>query len=135
MPPPFGVVPRTRKLDCAAELNQDVFSDTTRFNLSSDDNHVCVWKPRGECLNPAFALQRHTTPRAGVMVWNAIDTMPSCKNMSCHSCNGSQDPYFNKAMLGLTRQGCQKAVSILLLPFLGLPEPQMCLESSISCNI
>ncbi|GFX81325.1 transposable element Tcb2 transposase [Trichonephila clavipes] len=47
-------------------------SDESRFNLSSDDNRVHVWRPRGECLNPALALQRHTTPTAGVMVWGAI---------------------------------------------------------------
>ncbi|GFX54199.1 transposable element Tcb1 transposase [Trichonephila clavipes] len=55
-----------------AEWNQGVFSDEYRFNLSSDDNRVRVWRPRGERLNPAFALQRHTAPTAGVMVWGAI---------------------------------------------------------------
>ncbi|GFU34624.1 hypothetical protein TNCV_1993441 [Trichonephila clavipes] len=35
------------------------------FNLSSDDNRVCAWRPRGERLNPAFALQQHTAPTAG----------------------------------------------------------------------
>ncbi|GFT86042.1 transposable element Tcb1 transposase [Trichonephila clavipes] len=64
--PPFGVVPRTRKLDCSG--NQVVFSDESRFNHSSDDNRVRVWRPRGEGLNRAFALQRHNTPTAGVMV-------------------------------------------------------------------
>ncbi|GFT64019.1 transposable element Tcb2 transposase [Trichonephila clavipes] len=42
------------------------------LNLSSDDYHVRVWKPRGERLNPAFVLQQQTTPTAGVMVWGAI---------------------------------------------------------------
>ncbi|GFT75731.1 transposable element Tcb2 transposase [Trichonephila clavipes] len=56
----------------AAEWNQIVFSDESRFNLSSDDNRVRVWRPRGERLSPAFALQRHTAPTAGVMVWGAI---------------------------------------------------------------
>ncbi|GFV54293.1 transposable element Tcb2 transposase [Trichonephila clavipes] len=41
----------------AAEWNQVVFSDESRFNLSSDDNRVRVWRSRGERLNPAFALQ------------------------------------------------------------------------------
>ncbi|GFV04703.1 uncharacterized protein TNCV_4476441 [Trichonephila clavipes] len=45
--------------------------------------------------------------------------MTFCNNMCCHSCNGSQEPFFNKTMLGLTRQGCHKTVSVLLLPFLG----------------
>ncbi|GFT74017.1 transposable element Tcb2 transposase [Trichonephila clavipes] len=55
-----------------AEWNQVVFSDEFRFNLSSDDNRIRVWRPRGERLNPAFALQRYTAPTAGVMVWGTI---------------------------------------------------------------
>ncbi|GFY36887.1 transposable element Tcb2 transposase [Trichonephila clavipes] len=55
-----------------AEWNQVVFSDESRFNLSSDDNRTRVWRPRSERLNPAFALQRHTAPTAGVMVWGTI---------------------------------------------------------------
>ncbi|GFU53353.1 transposable element Tcb2 transposase [Trichonephila clavipes] len=57
----------------AAEWNQVVFSDESRFNLSSNDNRVRVWRPRGERLKSAFSLQRHTAPAAGVMVWGAID--------------------------------------------------------------
>ncbi|GFW95876.1 transposable element Tcb2 transposase [Trichonephila clavipes] len=38
----------------------------------SDDSRVRVWRPRGECLNPAIALQRHTAPTAGGMVWGDI---------------------------------------------------------------
>ncbi|GFY36425.1 transposable element Tcb1 transposase [Trichonephila clavipes] len=29
--------------------------------------------------------------------------MTSCNHMCCHSCNGSQEPFFNKTMPGLTR--------------------------------
>ncbi|GFU75966.1 transposable element Tcb2 transposase [Trichonephila clavipes] len=46
--------------------------DESIFNLSSDDNRVRVWRHRGERLNPAFDLQRHTAPTAGVMVWGVI---------------------------------------------------------------
>ncbi|GFV50640.1 transposable element Tcb2 transposase [Trichonephila clavipes] len=56
----------------AAEWNQVIFSDKSRFNLSSDDNRVRVWRPRGERLNPAFVLQRHSATTAGVRVWGAI---------------------------------------------------------------
>ncbi|GFT38154.1 transposable element Tcb2 transposase [Trichonephila clavipes] len=56
----------------AAEWNQVVFSDESRFSLSNDDNRIRVWRPHGERLNPAFVLQRHTTPIAGMMVWGAI---------------------------------------------------------------
>ncbi|GFU05378.1 transposable element Tcb2 transposase [Trichonephila clavipes] len=136
----------------AAEWNQVVFSDESRFNLSSDHNRVCVWRLGGECHNPVFALQRHTAPTAGVMVWGAIAcntrsplllirgttcqpsgmSMTFCNHMCCHSCNGSQEPFFNKTMLGLTRQRCHKTISARLLPFLGLPDPQIRLQSSIS---
>ncbi|GFT11052.1 transposable element Tcb2 transposase [Trichonephila clavipes] len=53
------------------EWNWVIFIDEYRFNLSCDDNRVRVWKSR-ERLNPAFALQLHTAPTAGVMVWCAI---------------------------------------------------------------
>ncbi|GFV14865.1 transposable element Tcb1 transposase [Trichonephila clavipes] len=33
---------------------------------------VFVWRPRGERLILAFALQRHTASAAGVMVWDVI---------------------------------------------------------------
>ncbi|GFU55620.1 uncharacterized protein TNCV_3193191 [Trichonephila clavipes] len=58
--------------------------------------------------------------------------MTSCNHKCCHSCNGSHNPFFNKTMLGLTLQGCHKTVYALLLLFLGLPDPQICLQSSIS---
>ncbi|KFM63304.1 Transposable element Tcb1 transposase, partial [Stegodyphus mimosarum] len=48
------------------------FSDESRFNLGSDDNRVRVWRARGERLNPAFAVQRHIAPTAGVMCNNRI---------------------------------------------------------------
>ncbi|GFU19993.1 transposable element Tcb2 transposase [Trichonephila clavipes] len=56
----------------AAEWNQVIFSDDSRFNLISDDNRVLGWRPHGKCLNPSFALQRHTTSTASVMVWGDI---------------------------------------------------------------
>ncbi|GFW52740.1 uncharacterized protein TNCV_2393201 [Trichonephila clavipes] len=51
-------------------------------------------------------------------------TMTSCRHMCCHSCNGSQELFFNKALLGLTRQGYHKTVSAILLHFLGLSIPR-----------
>ncbi|GFU98998.1 transposable element Tcb1 transposase [Trichonephila clavipes] len=56
----------------AAEWNKVMFSDESRFNLSSDHNRVRVWRPRSKHLNPAFALQQHTAPTAGVKLPNAL---------------------------------------------------------------
>ncbi|GFY09744.1 uncharacterized protein TNCV_3697061 [Trichonephila clavipes] len=97
-------------------------------------------------VNTSILPLRHTAPTAGVIVWGAIayntrspliltrGTMTSCNHMCCYSCNGSQEPFFNKIMLCLTRQRCHKTVSALLLPFLGLPDSQICLQSSISAT-
>ncbi|PRD32785.1 UNVERIFIED_CONTAM: hypothetical protein NCL1_19419 [Trichonephila clavipes] len=41
----------------AADWNQVVLGDESRFSLSSDGNHVSAWRPREEHLNPAFAKQ------------------------------------------------------------------------------
>ncbi|GFT83409.1 transposable element Tcb2 transposase [Trichonephila clavipes] len=56
----------------AAEWDQVVFSDESRFNLSSDDNRVPVLRFHGERLNPVYALQPHTTSHS----W--------CNGMRCH---------------------------------------------------
>ncbi|GFY03040.1 transposable element Tcb2 transposase [Trichonephila clavipes] len=48
---------RARGCLTAAEWNQVVCSDEFRFNLSSDDNRIRVWRPHGERFNPAFAVQ------------------------------------------------------------------------------
>ncbi|GFX65031.1 transposable element Tcb1 transposase [Trichonephila clavipes] len=45
----------------------------SRFNLSSDDNLVRMWRSCGERFDPAFALHRHKAPTAGAMAWGAID--------------------------------------------------------------
>ncbi|GFS81603.1 transposable element Tcb2 transposase [Trichonephila clavipes] len=47
---------RPRGIWTAAEWKQGVFSDESRFNLSSDDNRIRVWRTRGERLNHAFTL-------------------------------------------------------------------------------
>ncbi|GFS54714.1 transposable element Tcb1 transposase [Trichonephila clavipes] len=102
-----------------------------------------MWRPCGERLNPAFVLQRHTAPTAGVMVWGAIayntwsslllirGTMTAqeyvhdiCNHMCCHSCNGFQEPVFNKTMLSLTGQGCHKTVSASYYPSLACSIPR-----------
>ncbi|GFW61507.1 transposable element Tcb2 transposase [Trichonephila clavipes] len=55
-----------------AEGNQVVFCEESIFKLSSDDNRVRAWRPPGECLNPVFSLQRHTSSTVGGMAWSAI---------------------------------------------------------------
>ncbi|GFW01184.1 transposable element Tcb1 transposase [Trichonephila clavipes] len=77
---------------------------------SSDDNRV--WRPLGERLNPAFALQRHTAPTAGVMVWG------------CPCLQYTVTPSIDSWHHDSPTQGYHKTGSTLLLPFLGLPIPR-----------
>ncbi|GFW69315.1 transposable element Tcb2 transposase [Trichonephila clavipes] len=139
---------RARGNKTAAEWNQDVFSDESRFNLSSDDNHVRVCKCHGECFNPAFSLQRHTAPKVDVMVWGAIaDNRRSplvlilCTMIAQRYVHEVLQPHVLLLMQRLpgivfqqdnVPQECHKTVSALFLPFVGLPDPQICLQSSIS---
>ncbi|GFW53250.1 transposable element Tcb2 transposase [Trichonephila clavipes] len=135
----------------AAKWNQVIFSDKSRFNLSCDANRVRVWRPLGECLNPAFVLQRHTTHTAGVMVRGAIayntrsplvlirGTMTVQRYV--HDILQLHELPLMQWLPGALSQldnarphtvSCHKTVSALLLLFLGLPDPQICLQSSIS---
>ncbi|GFX82511.1 transposable element Tcb2 transposase [Trichonephila clavipes] len=65
------MMPRTIKLYCSG-MEPVVFSNKSRFNLSSDNNRVRVWRPLGKRLHPAFVLQRPTVSTTSVMVWGAI---------------------------------------------------------------
>ncbi|GFX66397.1 transposable element Tcb2 transposase [Trichonephila clavipes] len=73
-------IPRCLHLECcrtrgkwtAGERNHVVFSDESRFNLSSDDNRFRVGSPRGEHLNPDFAFKRHNASTASVVVWVSL---------------------------------------------------------------
>ncbi|GFV76027.1 hypothetical protein TNCV_1456241 [Trichonephila clavipes] len=46
-----------------------------QIQLGSDDNRLRVWRPSGERLNPAFGLQRYTTPTTDVIEHNVLDNV------------------------------------------------------------
>ncbi|UYV83858.1 hypothetical protein LAZ67_X000442 [Cordylochernes scorpioides] len=54
------------------EWHRVVFSDESRFCLSSDSRRVRVWRRRGERSNPAAIVERPTVRHRGIMVWGAI---------------------------------------------------------------
>ncbi|UYV83613.1 hypothetical protein LAZ67_23001634 [Cordylochernes scorpioides] len=54
------------------EWQMVVFSDESRFCLSSDSSCVRVWRRRGERSNPAAIVERPTVRQHGIMVWGAI---------------------------------------------------------------
>ncbi|UYV82321.1 hypothetical protein LAZ67_21001699 [Cordylochernes scorpioides] len=54
------------------EWHRVVFSDESRFCLSSDSRRVRVWRQLGERSNPAAIVERPTVRQRGIMVWGAI---------------------------------------------------------------
>ncbi|GFV18577.1 transposable element Tcb1 transposase [Trichonephila clavipes] len=64
------VVTTAHRKECTRTSNS--FIDHHPGTADQHDNRVRVWRPRGERLNPAFDLQRHTASTAGVMVWGDI---------------------------------------------------------------
>ncbi|UYV71402.1 hypothetical protein LAZ67_8002998 [Cordylochernes scorpioides] len=54
------------------EWHRVVFSDESRFCLSSDSRRVRVWRRCGERSNPAAIVERPTVRQRGIMVWSAI---------------------------------------------------------------
>ncbi|UYV70298.1 hypothetical protein LAZ67_7002452 [Cordylochernes scorpioides] len=54
------------------EWHRVVFSDESRFCLSSDSRRVRVWRRRGERSKPAAIVERPTVRQRGIMVWGAI---------------------------------------------------------------
>ncbi|UYV74044.1 hypothetical protein LAZ67_11001965 [Cordylochernes scorpioides] len=54
------------------EWHRVVFSDESRFCLSSDSRRVRVWRRRGERSNPAAIVELPTVRQRGIMVWGAI---------------------------------------------------------------
>ncbi|UYV61733.1 Transposase [Cordylochernes scorpioides] len=54
------------------EWHRVVFSDESRFCLSSDSRRIRVWRRRGERSNPAAIVERPTVRQRGIMVWGAF---------------------------------------------------------------
>ncbi|GFX22094.1 transposable element Tcb2 transposase [Trichonephila clavipes] len=49
-----------------------MFSDESRFSLSSDSRRVKIWRERGARFEPRNITERHHFPSRGVMVWAGI---------------------------------------------------------------
>ncbi|GFV70574.1 hypothetical protein TNCV_3841581 [Trichonephila clavipes] len=71
------------------------FQRDSRFSLGSDNNRARVWRFSGECLNLAFAVQRHTTPTTDVMVQGAIAYVTWSPTLSNYDTMASQRSTLN----------------------------------------
>ncbi|GFV45047.1 transposable element Tcb2 transposase [Trichonephila clavipes] len=57
-----------------------MFSDESRFSLSSDSRWVTIWRERGTRFEPRNITERHHFPSRGVMVWTGI-MMDGCSDL------------------------------------------------------
>ncbi|GFU21879.1 transposable element Tcb2 transposase [Trichonephila clavipes] len=55
-----------------AEWANLMFSDESRFSLSSDSRRVTIWRERGTRFKPRNITEKHHFPSRGVMVWAGI---------------------------------------------------------------
>ncbi|GFW12808.1 uncharacterized protein TNCV_3885181 [Trichonephila clavipes] len=139
----MGVVLRTTGLYCN-RMKPVVFSDKSRFDLSSDGNRFRVRKSRSERFSPVIALQRHPASTAGLTVWGVIADDIRSPLISIHGTIiaqghvhdilqayvlslmiGFPGSIFQQKMLGHIQQGCHKTVSTTLPHFHGLLDQQI----------
>ncbi|GFW67266.1 transposable element Tcb2 transposase [Trichonephila clavipes] len=132
------------------EWHQIVFSDESRFKLSSDDYCFHMWRPRGNAL--ILHLLWRDTPFSQLVRWYGI-TMPTIHvHLSIdpwqHDKRAVCDDILQPRVLSLIQRlpgsifqqdnarphmaRMSQNSTALLLPFLGLPDSQICLQSSIS---
>ncbi|UYV68990.1 CLCN3 [Cordylochernes scorpioides] len=69
---PFATKDEIGRSTWMTEWHRVVFSDESRFCLSSDSRRVRVWRRRGERSNLAAIVERPTVRQRGIMVWGAI---------------------------------------------------------------
>ncbi|GFU24255.1 transposable element Tcb2 transposase [Trichonephila clavipes] len=49
-----------------------MFSEESRFSLSTDSRRITIWRERGTCFEPRNITKTHHFPLRGVMVWTVI---------------------------------------------------------------
>ncbi|GFX07271.1 transposable element Tc3 transposase [Trichonephila clavipes] len=62
----------TSTLECGRVDLYVMFSDESRFRLSSDSRRVTIWRERGTRFEPRNITERHHFSSRGVMVWAGL---------------------------------------------------------------
>ncbi|GFU89623.1 transposable element Tcb2 transposase [Trichonephila clavipes] len=70
---------RRRSLGCREHRNwrdnewgRVLFTDESRFSLSSDSHRILIWRKRGSCNHPSNIIERDRYGGRGVLVWGDI---------------------------------------------------------------
>ncbi|GFU82075.1 transposable element Tcb1 transposase [Trichonephila clavipes] len=67
----FSVVPGTPELR-DNEWGRVLFTDESRFSLSSDSHRILIWRERGSRNHPSNIIERDRYGGRGVLVWGGI---------------------------------------------------------------
>ncbi|GFV59940.1 transposable element Tc3 transposase [Trichonephila clavipes] len=67
----FSVVPGTPELR-DNEWGRVLFTDESRFSLSSDSHRILIWRERGSRNHPSNIIERDMYRGRGVLVWGGI---------------------------------------------------------------
>ncbi|GFW15061.1 transposable element Tcb2 transposase [Trichonephila clavipes] len=54
------------------EWGRVLFTDESRFSLSSDSHRILIWRERGSRNHPSNIIERHRYGGRGVLVWGGI---------------------------------------------------------------
>ncbi|GFU10306.1 transposable element Tcb2 transposase [Trichonephila clavipes] len=54
------------------EWGRVLFTDESRFSLSSDSHRILIWRERGSCNHPSNIIERDMYGGRGVLVWGGI---------------------------------------------------------------
>ncbi|GFY19866.1 transposable element Tcb2 transposase [Trichonephila clavipes] len=54
------------------EWGRVLFTDESRFSLSSDSHRILIWRERGSCNHPSNIIDRDKYGGRGVLVWGGI---------------------------------------------------------------
>ncbi|GFW07068.1 transposable element Tcb2 transposase [Trichonephila clavipes] len=54
------------------EWGRVLFTDESRFSLSSDSHRILIWRERGSCNHPSNIIERDRYGGRGVLVWGGI---------------------------------------------------------------
>ncbi|GFW19777.1 transposable element Tc3 transposase [Trichonephila clavipes] len=98
----FSVVPGTPELR-DNEWGRVLFTDESRFSLSSDSHRILIWRERGSRNHPSNIIERDRYGGRGVLVWVGI--MPGSRTdlhiFDAGSVNGTR--YCNEILLPYVR--------------------------------
>ncbi|GFS68123.1 transposable element Tc1 transposase [Trichonephila clavipes] len=85
------------------EWGRVLFTDESRFSLSSDSHRIFIWRERGSRNHPSNIIERDRYGGRGVLVWGGImlGSRTDIHNFEASSVNGTR--YCNEILLSYVR--------------------------------